>query len=254
MKGLHVVLPVYNEVQEIEEHFARVVSWAKDHPEFEFSFVDDGSTDGTAERLLRLAKSCPLPGIRVLALPVHRGKGYALREGFALQPGLPFCFTDGDLAYPLELLLDFHRELASYHLVIASRGAPLGAARSAPWIRSVLGWGFNTLVRLILDLAYVDTQAGLKAMRQDVALALLPRCAIDGFAFDVELLWIAHRWGLRVGEIPVATLPTHSYTRSRLRLFRDSWEMFRDLLRIAWRDRHGCYQTNCAVELRPGGV
>ncbi|CAF0700915.1 glycosyltransferase [Candidatus Methylacidithermus pantelleriae] len=243
MQELHVVLPIYNEKARVEECFFTVLAWAHDHCGFEFSFVDDGSCDGTGERLLALAKAYGEGLIRVIVLEEHRGKGYAIRKGFASRPELDFCFTDGDLAYPLDLLLRFREELLRYDLVIGSRGSPFQGARNAPWIRQILGWGFNSLVRVTLGLPYRDTQAGLKAMRKEVARAVFARSRVDGFAADVELLWIAQCLGFRVRELPVTTLPTHSYNSTRVRVFRDSLRMLGELASIAWNHRNGCYRT-----------
>src|SRR5205823_11116955 len=119
-------------------------------------------------------------------------------------------FTDGDLAYSLDHLDQLVKALDRNDVAIGSRNLVQGATGHLSLRRRVLGWGFNRLARVIMDMPYSDTQAGLKGFRRDAAERIFAQSKVTDFTFDVELLYLAHRLGLSVGEVPARVSESHS--------------------------------------------
>ncbi len=223
--ALSVILPAYEEEGRIAiavERLRRELSVLGD---VEIVVVDDGSRDETAQAARRAGAD------HVLSLPTNVGKGAAVRAGMLAAGGRARAFTDVDLAYPPAQLLRLLGELeAGWDVVIGSRRhvdtTTLVRARR---LREVSGRLFNLLSRVVLLHRYLDTQCGLKAFAGDAAQVVFARARVDGFAFDVELLYLAQRWGLALKEVPVELADTGTST---VRLLRDAPLMVRDLVRI----------------------
>jgi hypothetical protein len=109
------------------------------------------------------------------------------------------------------------------------------AEGSLPKRRAFLGWGFNRLACLLFGFDYPDTQAGLKGFRRRAARELFLRQKVDGFAFDAELLYLARKLSLKVGQIPAQVSGTHSYKTSRVKLTVDTLICLWDFLQIRLR-------------------
>ncbi|QSR87906.1 dolichyl-phosphate beta-glucosyltransferase [Methylacidiphilum caldifontis] len=237
-----VVLPVYNEEKVIQAVSQSICRFAQEHPQYEFVFVNDGSTDNTGMLLKTSLNEFRTKQVQLIDYKTNRGKGFAIREGFKHTTGDHFCFLDGDLAYPLDYLPQFEEKLQNCDIAIGSR---VSEKKGKSWDRSlrrkVLGFCFNKLVSSILGLPYSDTQAGLKAFRRDVAERLFKMQKIEGFSFDVELIFLARKLGYKIVEIPVKVSPTHSYKHSKIKLFGDSLRMLKELLQIKHFDSIGEY-------------
>ena len=236
-----VILPFFNEAKNAERTTAAVNEFAAANPEYHFIFVDDGSTDGTAQVLAEhIQATGRRPKIELLRLERNGGKGRALREALSRCLGEFVCFTDGDLPYTLDHLHLLGRGLAEHHVVIGSR--VLGEGRGGGAARRFYGSGFNFVVRSILGLEFGDTQAGLKGLRRDVAEHLFGLQRIDGFAFDAELLFLARKFGYRIAEIPARLSDSHAYNASPRRLVVDASRMFREVATIRRNDLLGLYR------------
>jgi glycosyltransferase involved in cell wall biosynthesis len=237
-----VVMPFYNEAASVPHTLAAVWRWLASAPDYEFIFVDDGSTDTTRPDLLRALGRRPDPRLKLVPCPVNAGKGAAMRTGLHYCRGPAVVFTDGDLAYSLDHLPAMEAALARHEVVIGSRklaGGRLDAETAA--LRRLLGEGFNRLMRLMIGLPYPDTQAGLKAFRRDVAQTLFPRLRTAGYAVDVELLYLANRQGLRIAQVPARVSRRHKAKRSSVNLWRDPLRMTRDMARIRLAGWRGLY-------------
>lgn len=201
---LSVVIPAYNEERRLGGTLGRIHEWLRSRNEtFEILVVDDGSTDGTASLARGFAREHP--GVEVLAPGRNRGKGAAVRDGFARTRGELVAFSDADLSTPIEELEPMRAALEDgVDLVIASRGLPESnlAVRQA-WYRENMGKLFNRIVRLITGIPFRDTQCGFKLLRGDAARAAAAAMREDGFSFDVELILLVRRAGGRVREFPV---------------------------------------------------
>lgn len=241
--AISVVLPAYNEQQMIGRTFAAVMDFARRHRVYEFIFVDDGSTDQTAAILRKLIAKSESDQIRLVSLKQNMGKGGAMKRGFEDARGKLVIFTDGDLAYSLDHLPRMAGQLDEFDMVIGSRQLDQADHQNnrRPLARTVLGEGFNSLARFIMGLPYRDTQAGLKGFRREAASLLFPRTRVMRYCTDVELLFLAHKLGLRVGEMPARVDPSHAAKPTSMNLFGDPPRMFADMMRIRWNSVRGRY-------------
>lgn len=235
---LTVILPVFNEAKCLERKLEGLLAFAKQNPSYYFHFVDDGSTDNTAEVIRKGIEG--VGNVSILPQGDQHGKGAAIRVGFQAGGGEYFCFLDGDLPYSLDHLHVVRRELEKCDVVIGCRNLVPHVTRST-LRRRILGWVFNRLARMILCMPYTDTQAGLKGFRRKVGEAFFPKQRIVDFSFDVELLFIARKHGFNVCEIPATVSDDHSYKIGKIKLLKDSLRMFGDLISIRVNDFLGRY-------------
>ncbi len=233
---LSVVIPAYNETRRLRQSLEQIYVWLRAHPEtsgvrWEVIVVDDGSTDGTLELARELAAR--YPNLRPLTNGRNRGKGYSVRYGVLEARGRTILFTDADLSAPIEeasKLLAVAQE--GYPVVVGSRGVDrsLIEIHQSAW-REFAGRTFNFLVRLLTGLGIKDTQCGFKLFDREATRPLFERQKIERFGFDPEILFLAKKSGLRIAEVGVRW--SHD-PDSRVRLLRDSWRMFRELVRMRW--------------------
>jgi dolichyl-phosphate beta-glucosyltransferase len=199
--ALSVVIPAYNEERRLRPTLERVVEYlAARGDAFEVLVVDDGSTDQTAAEALSFADR----GVRVLALGHNQGKGAALRSGVLESRGDMVLLCDADLSTPIEDIAKLEPHLGTAALVLGSRSvADSDVARHQPFYRELMGKVFNLLIRLGGVGGIHDTQCGFKLVRGDVGRELFERMVTPGFAFDVELVWLARFFGHGVAEVGV---------------------------------------------------
>lgn len=205
-----IVIPAYNEEAVIEEHLESIRAHCEPKPwEYEVLVVDDGSSDRTASLVRAFSERCPQVGL--LGLGGNRGKGHAVRKGLLSVRGDVRGFTDADGATPIYELDRVLAELeAGAGVVIGSRAKRASGTRlDAHLHRKAMGRVFNGLLRVLVGLRdadgvpLADTQCGFKWFSAAACDAILPRASLDGFAFDVELLYLANRLGHPVREIAV---------------------------------------------------
>lgn len=228
---LAVVVPAFEEEARLAPSLGRILDFLEARGEpFEIVVVDDGSTDGT----FGVAGRFSARGVRVLRLPVNRGKGAAVRTGLQATTATRVLITDADLSTPIEELGRLEPELARAEVVLGSRAAA-GARLPVrqPWYRELAGRTFNRLVRLAGVRGIRDTQCGFKLLDGEAARALARELTVDRFAWDVELVWLARHRGLRLIEVGVEW---RNDPATRVRLMRDSLRMLVDV--IAFRRRH----------------
>ena len=241
---LSVIIPAYTEEARIRGSLARLVEYLSGgRGPAEVLVVDDGSADRTAAVAEELAATVPPGGafIRVLRNGRNRGKGYSIKHGVLTAGGDHLLVSDADFSTPIEELPRLLRpvEEAGYGIAIGSRGLPESRIekRQPPW-REWMGRCFNALVRAVTGLPFRDTQCGFKVMRRDAVLPLFRAARIERFAYDVEILYLAARAGVRVIEVPVIW---RDASGSKVRAVTDSIDMLKDILWIVGRDRRGGY-------------
>ena len=226
---LSVVVPCFNEEARLPPSLARAVAYlAACGRQHELIFVDDGSTDGTAQ-LLREAERRHR-GVRSVLLPANRGKGRALAEGVAASCGDLVLVSDADFSAPIDELPKLEAAIAAgADIAIGSRAKKGAREVDQPAHRRLMGKGFNLAVQALLLPGLWDTQCGFKLFRGQVARDLFGRLRTDGFAYDVEVLYEARRSGWEVTEVPVRWINSAT---TRVQAVRHSREMLLDLLRI----------------------
>ena len=233
-----IIIPAYNEERRLPETLERIAAYVRiSRRETEILVVDDGSTDRTAA----IAESfrTKFPAFRVIANGVNRGKGYSVRHGMLEAHGCIVLFTDADLSAPIEEADKLFAALETHDVAIGSRALDRGLISvHQSRFREFAGVIFNTIVRLCLRLPFVDTQCGFKAFRREPCRIIFEQQRIERFGFDPELLYLARRHGLRAVEIPVRW--GHS-PATKVSMFRDSLQMFLDVLIIRWNAIAGRY-------------
>ena len=249
MIEVSIILPVYNEEIVISPLVERLIAFAQRKPSWEFVYVDDGSTDNTIIKIRDSLVQCGLNNISLVETGRNRGKGNAIRQGLFRCKGEIIGYTDGDLPYELNLIEQMTTQLEESDIVIAERTCRALDNRKVPLSRRILGWGYNLICRLLFNLHYHDMQAGLKVFRKEVALDLFSVQQIDGFSFDVELLFIAKKRGWIVQELPVTVVNEHSYKLSKVKLIWDTVVMLYDTLLILLRNARGCYERKGSSNL-----
>ena len=165
----------------------------------EIVVVDDGSRDRTAE----VARDA---GARLLQNPGNRGKGFSVRHGVLDAKGQWVLVTDADLSSPVAELAKLwsaaERERAQ--VAIGSRAMDRSLVGvHQPFIREMAGRFFNVSMRIVTGLPFRDTQCGFKLFEAQAAREIFRRQQLDGFGFDVEVLFIARLLGYRAVEVPV---------------------------------------------------
>lgn len=195
---------------------------------FELILVDDGSTDQT-RTLIRQAETSTsyVRGVRLLP---NRGKGRAVAEGVRCSRGNLVLVSDVDFSAPIEELSKLEEAiLTGADVAIGSRAKRGAREVDQPLHRRLMGKTFNLLVQTLLLPGIWDTQCGFKLMRGEVARELAAGLRIEGFAYDVELLYVASLSGYRISEIPVRWINSDT---TRVSPLRDSSRMLRDLMKV----------------------
>jgi dolichyl-phosphate beta-glucosyltransferase len=201
---ISVVVPAYNEEARLTATLP--ILWkglGRRFSTFEVIVVDDGSQDRTAQ----VAESFGLahPEVRVIRCAMNRGKGHAVRQGMLAARGEVLLFSDADLSTPVREVRKLLQALEEgCDIAIGSRA--VGDAKILkyqPIYRVLLGKTFNKIVRLLGVRGFRDTQCGFKCFRRQAAMEIFRLARINGFSFDVEVLFLAGRLGLTVREVGV---------------------------------------------------
>ncbi len=238
-----IIVPAHNEAARIFPFLQSITSYMRDRGQsYEVLVVDDGSTDATASVVEAAASSAP--EIQLLRAPLRRGKGAAVRRGMQAAVGHLQLFADADGATPIQELARLEQAVASgADVAIGSRALASrlpGYAVQARWYRVILSNLFNSLIQQKGLRGINDTQCGFKLFRQTVATDLFGVSSIDGYGFDIELLYVAQQRGYRIAEIPVNW--SHQ-PRSNFRVFRDGLAMLRELAVIRRNGTKGYYDS-----------
>lgn len=234
---LSVVIPAYDEEARLPGTLERILAYLSQQAlSFEVLAVDDGSSDRTAELVEAVAARDQR--VRLIRQP-HRGKGAAVRAGALAAAGRQVLFCDADLSHPVDGLTRLPALLDGAQVVIASREGEGSNRLGEPFYRHLMGRAFNLLVRLLAVPGVQDTQCGLKCFPREVARELFSRQRVDGFGFDVELLFLARKRGYRILEVPVTW---RHVPASRVDPLRDTLRMLRDVLRVRLNDLRGMYR------------
>jgi dolichyl-phosphate beta-glucosyltransferase len=238
---LSIIIPAHNEAGRILPYLRQITDYFRTHERrYELLVVDDGSTDTTAAVVEGFARFAP--AVRLLRLATCQGKGAAVRHGMQSAAGYLQLFADADGATPIEEVSRLEKALAEgADVAIGSRALAARVpdfAVHARLYRSLLGMLFNAAVQQSGIRGISDTQCGFKLFRRIVAQELFGYASIDGFGFDLELLYLAQQRGYRIAEVPVNWTDQPG---SKVRVLRDGYAMLRDLAVIRRNSSRGCY-------------
>jgi glycosyltransferase involved in cell wall biosynthesis len=240
--SLSVIIPAYNEAARLDKTLSTIFEYLKQHyRNSELIIVDDGSTDDTLRVIEQhLAKSEHIE-TNVISVRPNRGKGHAVHVGLLAATSPIALFTDADLSTPMietpKLIEPI--EKGEYDITFGSRALDrslIGVHQA--WRREQGGRVFNLLVRMATGLPYWDTQCGFKAFRLSACRPIIEAATIERFGFDVELLYVSHRAGLRLLEVPVRWDHNEG---SKVSVVRDSLRMFNEVRTIRAQSRRGVY-------------
>ena len=228
---LSVIIPAYNEENRIARTLSKIYNFLKTkNYSYEVIIVDDGSTDGTVTKaqeseLFKGGSLC------VIKNWINAGKGFSVKRGILASRGEYVLFTDADLSAPIEELDNiFYYVKNSYDIVIGSRSIQDSSVRvHQPWHRETMGKAFNFFIKLLLLKDFNDTQCGFKLFNGNVARRIVPLLKIDGFCFDVEMLYLAKNKGFKIKEAGVVW---ENSPQSKVKIIGSSLSMFLDLLKI----------------------
>ena len=236
---ISIVIPSYNEELRLPVTLEKIAGYLPSlGGETEILVVDDGSKDRTAEVAESFRRI--FPNLRVISNGVNRGKGFSVRHGMLEARGRAVLFTDADLSAPIEEAPKLLEALKTYDVAIGSRALDRSLITvHESHFREFAGIVFNTIVRLVLRLPFVDTQCGFKAFRRERCQIIFEQQRIERFGFDPELLYLARHHGLRTVEIPVRW--GHS-PATKVNMLRDSIQMFFDIFTIRWNSLLGRYR------------
>jgi glycosyltransferase involved in cell wall biosynthesis len=235
---LSLVIPAYNEQARLPYTLSEIEAWVRRQAiECEVVVVDNGSRDATSAVVQQAGVAFPM--LRLLRTD-RRGKGCAVRAGMLSAKGDVVIFADADLSWSVDDLTRFVSMVDAENPVVIGSREGTGARRtSEPVYRHLMGRVFNRVVQALAVPGIEDTQCGFKAFRADAARAIFGRQRLDGFGFDVEVLYLARRLGY-----PIRVVPLHweHKENSRVAPLRDTLAMLTDVLRVrfnGWRGRYG---------------
>jgi len=201
---LSIIMPAFNLGQSIAGNIMAVHTLFAGKLPFEIVVVNDGSSDNTKSEIEKVTASCS--SVKPVFLARNAGKGAALKHGFEASKGSYVLFLDADLDIPPHQVASFFEtiEKEKVDMVIGSKHHPDSFIDSYPWHRRIVSTAYYWLIKLLVNLPVRDTQTGIKLFKREVLEFAMPRMLVKQFAFDIELLAIAHEKGYRFAELPVA--------------------------------------------------
>ena len=249
MVDLSIVIPAYNESRRLGPYLDHVCAYFDRRGDlYEVLVVDDGSTDDTADVVIQSSARKPI--VRLIRLPENVGKGAAIRAGMHTARGAHCLFADADGATPIEEVSRLEAALRSgAHMAIGSRRLACRDARfrvRATLHRTVIGNAFNVLTRLMGIRDIRDTQCGFKLFTRAVARDLFSVSCVNGYGFDLELLFVAQLRGYRIAEVPINWFDQPG---TKVRLLRDGMSTVGELMVIRRNMALGRYDGSLAPEI-----
>lgn len=227
---LSLIIPAYNEQDRVESRLAIITAYISSLPySVELILVNDGSTDSTGEILAESAAANS--AVRVVSYSPNRGKGFAVRQGVFASCGEYIAFSDADLSTPIDELAALFKAIEDgFDIAIGSRSVKGAQIKThQPFYREFGGKSLNLLIRMFAVRGIMDTQCGFKLFRGDVAREIFGRCFLNGWAFDVEVLYLAQKMGCCIAETPVKWAHSEG---SKVRPLQAGMQVIRDIARI----------------------
>ena len=240
INNISVIIPAYNEESRILQTINQIGKYLKEHfKNYEIIVINDGSIDRTASLL---AEACTrFAETKILQNDKNVGKGYSVKKGVLFSMSSAILICDADLSTPIEeiekLIPWFNN---GFDIVIGSRRLKDSEiVIRQPWYREKMGCIFNILVRGLTISGIKDTQCGFKLFNAEIARKIFNKSRINGFSYDVEILFISMLNGFKIKEVPVRW--SHS-PDSKIKLLKDSFKMLIDLFKIRFYYLCGTYK------------
>lgn len=226
-KFISIIIPAYNEESRLSASIEKIIEFVEiNNINAEIIIVDDGSKDNTVSAAKEFGDK-----VRVLEQPQNMGKGAAVRRGMLESSGEILLFTDADLSTPI---YEIKKVLAQFEsgteIFVGSRALDNSMIKKhQPKYRELMGKTFNVFVQLIVFKGIKDTQCGFKAFTNQAAKKIFSIAKLDGFGFDVEVLYIARKLGYKIDEVPVEW---YNDERTTVSPIKDSAKMFWELIKV----------------------
>lgn len=239
-----LILPSYHAAESLSQQGPALLTYLDGLGKpYEVIVADDGNNDAGQTR--RVAQQL---GCRYVANPTHQGKGAAVRRGMLAAHGQFRLFTDADIPFELDTIERFlwYLDTKEFHMVVGDR--TLEQSRYFQGIPPLRQWGsrlYAFVVGRFVVGGWFDTQCGIKGFRAEVAQDLFGVSRINGFAFDVELFYIALKRNYDIKRLPVQLRCPQD--DSCVRVARDGAAMVRDLFVIRWNQLVGRYRPQVPV-------
>jgi dolichyl-phosphate beta-glucosyltransferase len=241
--NISVVIPAYNESGRLPSTLQAVHNYLE-HKNLsrEILVVDDGSQDHTVQNILNMQYR--ITGLSVISNEKNSGKGFSVRRGMLAAVGDMVLMMDADQSSPideLDKLIPSIRD-GQYDIAIGSRALEASQIeKHQPIYREPLGYIYNDIIQILLFKGIEDTQCGFKLFRRPVVEPIFSRATrVDGFAFDVEVLYVARKLSLRIAEIPIRW---RNDPESKVKIVRHGSRMVLDLFRIRLNAWKGYYNS-----------
>lgn len=235
---ISIVIPAYNEEWRILPTIGAIaVEISKRDVPWELIVSDDGSSDDTR----KLVRELGLPNVRLLE-SANTGKGGAVRRGVLAARGSYVLFADADQSTPIEQFGELLDQIDHHgaDVVVGSRGADGAEVQNKSLLRTVLSTGLNTIVRVGFRIPLSDTQCGFKLFTRNAAQTLFRVQRIDGFSFDLEVLYLARKRGMKIAEVPVEWIDAPGSTVDPGKV---ALQFLKDLVRIRTWSLLGAYRN-----------
>ena len=228
---LSIIFPIYNEEVRLKKNLKEIIRFLKkSKKKIEIIFVDDGSQDASGKILKNFISEIKLKNksFKYLRLNKNYGKGYALKMGVKKSNYSWILTSDIDLSVPLNQIIIWEKlyNLASKKIVFGSRNLK-GSKVKKNFIRFILGWFFNNIISIVLNISIADTQCGFKLYKKSPAKKIFSNLSINGFTHDLELVILAKKSKINIIELPVTW--THK-NGSKLNIFYDPLKMFLNII------------------------
>jgi dolichyl-phosphate beta-glucosyltransferase len=234
---ISVVIPAYNEEIRIIPTIGAIASHmvTLGRP-WELIVADDGSADQT----VAMIEALEFANLRVLVAPQNGGKGSAVKRGMLAARGAFILFTDADNSTPIEEVgrLLHLLEVEGYDIAVGSRAAEGAEVENKSLKRRILSAGLNAIVQNLFRIRVKDTQCGFKLFTRDAAQRLHNAQTLMGFSFDLEILYLAFKFGYKVAEVPVSWFDAPG---SKVDTAKEARRFITDLVKIKVTDLKGGY-------------
>ncbi|MCB9436539.1 MAG: glycosyltransferase family 2 protein [Anaerolineales bacterium] len=234
---LSIVIPAYNEAQRIVPTIGAIASHVSDLGfDWELIIADDGSKDETVP----LVQEMNFANLNLLIAEKNGGKGSAVQRGMLASKGDYVLFCDADNSTPIEEVTNLLDRLQNqgYDVAVGSRAAEGASESNKRFMRHLMSAVLRGIVKYGFRIPVKDTQCGFKMYTEKAAKHLHEKQTIMGFSFDLEILYLARKYGYRIAEVPVNWIDAPG---SKVDPAKEARRFLRDLVKIKRNDWQGRY-------------